>query len=107
MPEEKEGEEKKDNEGDKEARKQKKDNIEVITKSGERFFKLKDDDCGLVLHSDGEIEVLFTKQDPRNTGFSDTEESLMALAVFVKQDGFLEMINDEFRKIASAAEKNK
>ena len=82
-------------------------NIEINTVAGERFFKLKNDDCGLVLHSNGEIEVLFTKQDPNNKTFSDTEESLMALAVFIKQEGFLAMINDEFRKIASAAEKNK
>lgn len=89
-----------------EAQEARKPDIEVNTRVGERFFKLKDDDCGLVLHSDGNIDVLFTKSSPTNKSFSETEEALMALAVFVKQDGFLALIQDEFRKIASSVEKN-
>ena len=67
----------------------------------DRYLRLGDSDCGIVLHSDGNIEVIFTKAyDVENQTITSNEETLMAMAVFMKQPGFLEMIVDEFRKIA-------
>ena len=73
----------------------------VSSKSGERFLKLENDDCGIILHSGNNVEVVFTKlYDPQNQIITDNEESLMALALFLKQPGFLELIKKEFRRIA-------
>ena len=76
-------------------------------KVGDRFLKLKDDDCGLVIHSDSTLEVVFTKFKNDTQNISDTEEALMALAVFIKQPGFLDLILEEFRKIATASAQDK
>ena len=71
-------------------------------KANDRYLRLKDTDCGIVLHGDGNVEVIFTKSyNDEVQSITDNEETLMALAVFMKQPGFLEMIVDEFRKIAS------
>ena len=73
----------------------------IKSKSGERFLKLSDDSCAIVIHPKNNVEVIFTKlYDPQNQQITDNEESLMALALFMKQPGFLEMIKQEFRKIA-------
>ena len=73
----------------------------IYNKAGERFLKLKNDDCAIVLHEDDKVEVVFTKAyDVQNQTITDNEETLMAIACFMKQPGFLEMIRDEFRKIA-------
>lgn len=67
----------------------------------QRFLRLSDDSCAIVIHGDNNVEVVFTKEyDPVNQTITKNEEELMALALFMKQDGFLEMITDEFRKIA-------
>lgn len=66
-----------------------------------RFLKLKDDACAIILHPDNNVEVIFTKfYDNQNQNITDNEEVLMALALFMKQRGFLEMIISEFRNIA-------
>ena len=66
-----------------------------------RFLKLGDDSCGLVLYPDNNVEVIFTKAyDVKNQNITENEEVLMALALFMKQPGFLEMLVSEFRKIA-------
>ena len=73
----------------------------VKSKSGERFLKLSNDSCAIILHPGDNVEVVFTKlYDEKNQTITDNEESLMALALFMKQPGFLEMIKREFRKIA-------
>lgn len=79
----------------------------TVTKSAieynnnERFLRLANQDCAIVLHADGNVEVIFTKAyDVENQTITPNEETLMAIAVFMKQPGFLEMIVDEFRKIA-------
>ena len=73
----------------------------VNSKSGERFLKLSDDSCAIILHPGDNVEVVFTKlYDNENQQITPNEESLMALALFMKQPGFLEMIKTEFRKIA-------
>lgn len=73
----------------------------VKGKHGERFLKLNDDTCAIVLHPNNNVEVIFTKlYDPNTQYITENEEALMALALFMKQPGFLPMIIDEFRKIA-------
>lgn len=73
----------------------------VKSKSGERFLKLSDNSCAIILHPGDNVEVVFTKlYDEEKQTITDNEESLMALALFMKQPGFLEMIKKEFRKIA-------
>lgn len=73
----------------------------VKSRSGERFLKLSDDSCAIVLHPGDNVEVIFTKlYDNETQQITPNEESLMALALFMKQPGFLEMIKNEFRKIA-------
>lgn len=73
----------------------------TYNKSNERFLKLRNDDCAIVLHDDDKVEVIFTKAyDVENQTITTNEETLMAIACFMKQPGFLEMIRDEFRKIA-------
>ena len=66
-----------------------------------RYLRLKNDDCAIVIHGDNNVEVVFTKLYNKETqAITENEEQLMALALFMKQPGFLEMIIDEFRKIA-------
>lgn len=73
----------------------------VKSKNGERYLKLEDDACAIILHKGDNVEVVFTKlYDPENQVITANEESLMALALFMKQPGFLEIIKNEFRKIA-------
>lgn len=73
----------------------------VNDRNNVRFLKLGDDSCGLVLYPDNNVEVIFTKAyDVKNQNITENEEVLMALALFMKQPGFLEMIVSEFRKIA-------
>jgi len=70
-------------------------------KFNERFLKLDNSDCAIVLHGNDKVEVIFTKAyDVENQSITPNEETLMAIACFMKQPGFLEMIRDEFRKIA-------
>ena len=72
-----------------------------IGKRGERFLKLNDGDCGFVIHSGGKVEVIFTKlYNTEDQQVTIEEETLMALAVFLKQKGFAEMIRHEFHKLA-------
>ena len=73
----------------------------VYSKNNERFLKLSDDSCAIVLHPENKVEVIFTKlYDEENQKITNNEETLMALALFMKQPGFLEMILKEFRRIA-------
>lgn len=73
----------------------------AYSKSNERFLKLKDDDCAIVLHDDNNVEVIFSRAyDVENQTITPNEETLMAIALFMKQPGFLEMMVDEFRKLA-------
>ena len=69
-------------------------------KNNQRFLRLNNDSCAIIIHDDNNIEVVLTKHyDAENQNLTENEEELMALAVFMKQDGFLSMILDEFRKI--------
>lgn len=75
--------------------------VSFENKVGDRFLKIKDSDCGLILHDDGTLDIVFTKFKNESQSITEHEESLMALAVFIKQPGFLPMILEEFRRIAS------
>lgn len=73
----------------------------AIDKHNKRFLKLDDQSCAIVLYPDDNVEVIFTKNyKNENQEITNNEEVLMALALFMKQPGFLEMIISEFRKIA-------
>lgn len=67
-----------------------------------RYLKLNDDDCALVFHKDQKLEVIFTKlYDPKNQEITPEEETLMSIAIFLKQPGFAELIRHEFNRIAT------
>lgn len=73
----------------------------IKSKTGERFLKLNDDSCAIILHPGNNVEIIFTRlYDSENQQITENEESLMALALFMKQPGFLGMVINEFRKIA-------
>ena len=74
----------------------------TYNKANERYLKLNNDTCALVIHPGGKIEVIFTKlYDEKNQLITPEEETLMSIAVFLKQPGFAEMITHEFHKIAT------
>lgn len=67
-----------------------------------RYLKLNDNDCALVIHEGEKLEVIFTKlYDPQNQTVTPEEETLMSLAIFLKQPGFAELIRHEFNRIAT------
>lgn len=67
-----------------------------------RYLRLKDNDCALVMHEGEKVEVIFTKlYDPQNQDVTAEEETLMSIAIFLKQPGFAELIRHEFNRIAS------
>jgi hypothetical protein len=73
----------------------------VYDKHEKRFLKLDDSTCAIVLYEDGNVEIVFTKsRNNVDQEITENEEILMALSLFMKQPGFLEMILTEFRKIA-------
>lgn len=76
-------------------------NPSLVIKNNKRFLSLNDDDCALVLHAKNQCEVVFTKlYDANNQQITSNEQLLMALAIFLKQPGFGEMLLTEFHKIA-------
>lgn len=67
-----------------------------------RYLKLNDNDCALVIHEGEKLEVIFTKlYDQQNQEVTAEEQTLMAIAVFLRQPGFSELIRHEFNRIAS------
>lgn len=71
-------------------------------KLGQRFLKFKDTDCALVIHEGGKIQVVFSPlYDPDNQQITPQEQTLMSIAIFLKQPGFAEMLRHEFYQIAS------
>ena len=76
-------------------------NPALIEKNNKRFLAFSDTDCALILHAENQCEVVFTKMyDSENQNFTMNEELLMALAIFLKQPGFGEMLISEFQKAA-------
>lgn len=76
-------------------------NPALIEKNNKRFLAFSDTDCALILHAENQCEVVFTKMyDGENQNFTMNEELLMALAIFLKQPGFGEMLISEFQKAA-------
>lgn len=70
--------------------------------SKNRYLKLKDTDCAIVMHGDGKVEVIFTKlYDSQNQEVTPEEQTLLSIAVFLRQPGFSELIRHEFNRIAS------
>lgn len=67
-----------------------------------RYLKLNDNDCALVIHEGEKLEVIFTKlYDPQNQTVTPEEQTLMSIAIFLKQPGFAELIRHEFNRIAT------
>lgn len=67
-----------------------------------RFLKLKDNDCALVIHEGQKVEVVFTRlYDAQNQEITPEQQTLMSLAIFLKQPGFSELIRHEFNRIAT------
>lgn len=73
----------------------------ATNKNGKRFLNLDDKSCAIILYEDNNVEVVFTKSyNIDDQEITLNEEFLMALALFMKQEGFIEMMISEFRKIA-------
>lgn len=67
-----------------------------------RFLKLKDNDCALVIHEQNKVEVIFTKlYDAEKQQFTPEEQTLMSIAIFLRQPGFSDLIRHEFNRIAT------
>ena len=67
-----------------------------------RYLKLNDSDCAIVMHDGGKVEIIFTKlYDPQNQDITPEEQTLMAIAVFLKTPGFADLIRYQFNRIAS------
>lgn len=67
-----------------------------------RYLKLNNNDCALVIHEGEKLEVIFTKlYDPQNQTVTPEEQTLMSIAIFLKQPGFAELIRHEFNRIAT------
>lgn len=67
-----------------------------------RYLKLGDNDCALVIHEGEKLEVVFTRlRDAQNQEITPEEQTLMSLALFLKQPGFSELIRHEFNRIAN------
>lgn len=67
-----------------------------------RYLKLNDNDCALVIHEGEKLEVIFTKlYDVQNQTVTPEEQTLMSIAIFLKQPGFAELIRHEFNRIAT------
>ena len=68
---------------------------------GYRYLRFDNDSCGIVLHNGGKVEVVFTKlTDSTNQRITLEEETLMAIAMFLQQPGFAEILRTEFHRIA-------
>lgn len=76
-------------------------NPSLIERNNKRFLAFADTDCALILHGENQCEVVFTKMyNKENQDFTPNEELLMALAIFLKQPGFSDMLISEFQKAA-------
>lgn len=76
-------------------------NPSLVQHANKRFLTLANDDCALILHAENQCEVIFTKlYDHDSQEFTINEELLMALAIFLKQKGFGEMLLSEFHRLA-------
>lgn len=72
----------------------------VVYRNSNRFLKIGENDCGLILHEDNQVEVIFTKYYENKQEITPNEELLMALTIYLKQPGFGEMLISEFHRIA-------
>lgn len=71
------------------------------SKLNERFLKLEDDSCGIVIHHGGKVEVIFTRMyNEKEQSITPEEETLMAIAIFLNKPGFAEVLRNEFHNIA-------
>jgi hypothetical protein len=70
-------------------------------RADERFLKLDDKSCAMIIHPGSKVEVVFTRlYDKTNQRVTLEEETLMAIAIFMRQPGFAEMLRHEFHQIA-------
>ena len=72
----------------------------VVYKNNARFLSFKDSDCALILHQDNQVQVVFTKYYHQKQEITPSQELLMALAMYLKQPGFGDMLITEFHRIA-------
>lgn len=71
-------------------------------KTNERYLKLDNDTCAMVIHPGGKVEIIFTRlYDKENQSITPEEETLMSIAMFLRQPGFADMLKYEFNKIAT------
>lgn len=73
----------------------------VYDKNNTRFLKLDNASCAMIMHPNGKIEVVFTKlYDEEKQQVTIEEETLMSIAMFMRQPGFAELLRKEFHNIA-------
>lgn len=71
-----------------------------IAKTGDRYMKLPDDACAIVMYNNDKVEVICTKMKSSEDPITANEMTLMAFAMMLKQPGFAEMLRNEFKNIA-------
>lgn len=73
----------------------------AITYVGQnRLLKIPNNATALILYNDNRIELVTQKIVDNDQQLSDNEETLMALAVMMKDPNFCEIIRMEFHKMA-------
>lgn len=77
-----------------------KKNSSVVYRNSNRFLSFRDSDCALILHQGNQVQVVFTKYYRQNQDITPNQELLMALAMYLKQPGFGDMLISEFHRIA-------
>ena len=73
----------------------------LLYQNNKRILALSNTDCALVMHDNGQCEVIFTKYNKDDQSFTPNEELLMALTIFLKQPGFGDMLIAEFQRVAT------
>jgi hypothetical protein len=73
----------------------------IYDKNNDRLLKLENDSCAIVMHGGGKVEVVFTRlYDDKNQRVTEEEETLMAIAMLLRQTGFTELVRTTFHNVA-------
>ena len=74
---------------------------EYVDTINNRMLRLGNEDCAMIFHPHGKVQIVFTKFYNNETQqITPEEETLMAIAIFLKQPGFSELLRTEFNNIA-------
>jgi hypothetical protein len=73
----------------------------IYDRNNDRLLKLENDSCALVIHGGGKVEVVFTHlYDSEKQRVTAEEETLMSIAMLMRQPGFTELLRTTFHNVA-------